>query len=191
MSQQKIIIVKGSPRKKGNSNILAESLAKGAKASNAEVEEFFLQNMDIKPCNACDACIRKPENGCIIEDDMQILYPKLRAADSIVIASPIYWFNMSGQTKIFIDRFYGLIEPNNHALRDKKIVIILTYGDSNEKTSGAVNAINSFKDTFRYIGANIVGILHGTAMEAGEIIQNKELMDEAYKLGEKIGNLES
>ena len=191
MSQQKIIIVKGSPRKKGNSNILAESLAKGAKASNAEVEEFFLQNMDIKPCNACDACIRKPENGCVIEDDMQILYPKLRAADSIVIASPIYWFNMSGQTKIFIDRFYGLIEPNNHALRDKKIVIILTYGDSNEKTSGAVNAINSFKDTFRYIGANIVGILHGTAMEAGEIIQNEKLVDEAYKLGEKIANLES
>jgi multimeric flavodoxin WrbA len=94
---------------------------------------------------------------------------------------------MSAQTKLFIDRFYGLIEPKKHALRDKKIVIILTYGDANENTSGAVNAINSFKDTFRYIGAEIVGILHGTAMEAGEIIQNQELMDDAYKLGEKLG----
>jgi multimeric flavodoxin WrbA len=187
MSQQKIVIVKGSPRKKGNSCILAESLAKGAKDSNAEVVEYFLQDMDIKPCNACNACIKKPERGCVIDDDMQILYPKLRSADSIVIASPIYWFNMSAQTKLFIDRFYGLIEPKKHALRDKKIVIILTYGDANENTSGAVNAINSFKDTFRYIGAEIVGILHGTAMEAGEIIQNQELMDDAYKLGEKLG----
>ena len=187
MSQQKIIIVKGSPRKKGNSNILAESLAKGAKASNAEVEDFFLQNMDIKPCNACDACIRKPENGCIIEDDMQVLYPKLRATDSIVIASPIYWFNMSAQTKLFIDRFYGLIEPKKHALKGKRIGIILTYGDSNEHSSGAVNAINSFKDTFRYIEAEIVGIIHGTAMDAGEIKQNKNLIDDAYKLGIELG----
>ena len=177
----------GSPRKKGNSSILAESLAKGAKDCNAEVEEYFLQNMDIKPCNACDACIKKPEKGCVIDDDMQILYHKLRSADSIVIASPIYWFNMSAQTKLFIDRFYGLIEPKKHALKDKKIVIILTYGDTDEKTSGAVNAINSFKDIFRYIGAEIVGILHGTAMEAGEIIQNEELMDEAYRLGRELG----
>ena len=187
MSQQKIVIVKGSPRKKGNSSILAESLAKGAKDSNAEVDEFFLQKMDIKPCNACDVCIKKPEKGCIIEDDMQVIYPKLRAADSIVIASPIYWFNMSAQTKLFIDRFYGLIEPKQHALREKRIGIILTYGDTNEHSSGAVNAINSFKDIFRYIGAKIVGIIHGTAMEAGEITQNKELIEDAYKLGVELG----
>ncbi|UCG00971.1 MAG: flavodoxin family protein [Candidatus Heimdallarchaeota archaeon] len=188
MSQQKIVILKGSPRKKGNSNILADSLAKGAKASNAEVEEFFLQNMDIKPCNACDACIRKPEKGCIIDDDMQLIYPKLRSADSIVIASPIYWFNMSAQTKILIDRFYGLIEPQKHALRKKRIGIILTYGDTNEHSSGAINAINSFKDMFRYIGAEIVGIIHGSAMDAGQIRQNSELMDKAYNIGVELAS---
>jgi multimeric flavodoxin WrbA len=186
MSHQKIVILKGSPRKKGNSNILAESLAKGAKDSNTEVEEFFLQDMDIKPCNACDVCIKNPEKGCIINDDMQKIYPSLRSADSIVIASPIYWFNMSAQTKIFIDRLYGLIEPQKHALREKKIGIILTYGDTNEHSSGAINAINSFKDMFRYIGAEITGIIHGTAMDAGQIKQNKELMDKAYKLGVEL-----
>lgn len=187
MSQQIIVIVRGSPRKNGNSNILADSLAQGAEDSNAEVDDFFLQKMDIKPCSACDACIKKPEKGCIIDDDMQILYQKLRAADSIVISSPIYWFNMSAQIKLFIDRFYGLIEPKQHALRGKRIGIILTYGDANEHSSGAINAINSFKDTFRYIGAKIVGIIHGTAMEAGEISQNKELIEDAYKLGVELG----
>ena len=190
MSQQKIVIVKGSPRKKGNSSILAESLARGAKDSDAEVEEFILQNMNIKPCNACDACIKKPEKGCIINDDMQKIYPLLRSADSIVITSPIYWFNMSAQTKIFIDRLYGLIEPRKHALRKKRIGIILTYGDTNEHSSGAVNAINSFKDMFRYIGAEIKGIIHGSAMEAGQIKRNKELMDKAYQLGVELSSVE-
>lgn len=186
MSQQKIVIVKGSPRKRGNSSILAESLAKGAKDCNAEVEEFFLQNMEIQPCNACDMCIKKPEKACIIDDDMQKIYPSLRSADSIVIASPIYWFNMSAQTKIFIDRFYGLIEPQKHALKEKRIGIILTYGDTNEHSSGAINAINSFKDMFRYIGAEITGIIHGSATDKGQIKQNKELMDKAYKLGTEL-----
>jgi len=187
MSQQRVVIVRGSPRTNGNSNILADSLAKGAKDSYAEVNDFFLQKMDIKPCNACDVCIKKPERGCVIDDDMQIIYPKLRAADSIVIASPIYWFNMSGQTKLFIDRFYALIEPKKHALKEKRIGIILTYGDTNEHSSGAINAINSFKDTFRYIGAKIVGIIHGTAMDAGEITKNKELIEDAYELGVELG----
>ena len=186
MSKQKIVIIKGSPRKKGNSCSLAESLVKGAKDNGAHVEEFFLQDMDIRPCNACNVCINQPKKGCIIDDDMQEIYVSLRSGDSIVIASPIYWFNISAQTKLFIDRLYGLIEPNRHVLKDKRIGIILTYGDTNQHSSGAIHAINSFKDTFRYIGAEITEIIHGSAMDAGEISQNQKLMDNAYQLGKKL-----
>ena len=63
MSKQKIVIVKSSPRKKGNSCALAEALAKGAKDNGADVEEFFLHEMNIQPCNACDVCIKQPEKG--------------------------------------------------------------------------------------------------------------------------------
>ncbi|MHA2231164.1 MAG: flavodoxin family protein, partial [Candidatus Hodarchaeales archaeon] len=108
--------------KKGNSCTLANSLASGAVDSGATVEEFFLQKMTIKPCNACNACINKPAKECIIDDDMQQIYPALRSADSIVIASPIYWFNMSAQTKLVIDRLYGLVEPNRRILKGKKSV---------------------------------------------------------------------
>jgi multimeric flavodoxin WrbA len=102
------MIAIGSPRKKGNSATLAKQVAAGAEAGGARVETFFLHHMNIKPCTACDACRKKKDVDCIIQDDMQILYPKLRDADAIVIASPIYWFTVSGQTKVFMDRWYGL-----------------------------------------------------------------------------------
>ncbi|MHA2244340.1 MAG: flavodoxin family protein [Candidatus Hodarchaeales archaeon] len=186
MSKQKIVIVKGSPRKKGNSCILAEALAKGAKDNGADVEEFFLHEMNIQPCNACDVCIKKPEKGCVIDDDMQKIYTSIVSADSIVITSPIYWFNISAQTKLFIDRLYGLVVSKKNSLKGKRIGIILTYGDTNQHSSGAINAINSFKDIFRYVGAEITEVVHGSAMDAGEIKQNLNLMDSAYKLGKKL-----
>lgn len=189
MSGQMIVILKGSPRKNGNTCTLADALAKGAMDNGAVVEEFFLHKMNIKPCNACNACINKPAKECVIEDDMQQIYPALRSADSVVIASPIYWFNMSAQTKLVIDRLYGLVEPNRQVLRGKKIAIVLVYGDSNQATSGANNAIRSFEETFQYIGATIVEIIHGSAMDAGQIKQNQKLMDKAYELGKKLSSV--
>ncbi|MHA2075249.1 MAG: flavodoxin family protein [Candidatus Hodarchaeales archaeon] len=183
MTRKRIVIIKGSPRRGGNSCSLADSVIQGAKDNDAHVDDFFLQKMNIKPCNACNACIKQVEKECIIDDDMQAIYSALREADAIVIASPTYWFNISAQTKLFIDRLYGLVEPNKDIMRSKKIGIILTYGDSDQYSSGAINAINSFKDTFRYIGSEIVGIVHGSASDKGEIKKNQDLMDEAYSLG--------
>jgi len=182
----KIVVILGSPRKKGNSATLAEALIKGAEENGAEVQTFFLQAMEIKPCNACNQCINNPESGCVIEDDMQKIYPAVRTADSIVIASPIYWFNITAQTKLFIDRCYALIESGGHAFTGKKIGLILVYGDVDPFRSGATNAIRSYQDIFRYVGAKIAGLIYGTAMAAGEIKNNKQLMDKAYNLGRRL-----
>lgn len=88
---RKIVILKGSPRGKGNSAALADRLAAGAMEAGAQVESVYLHGMDIRPCDACDLC-REQRQGCVIQDDMHSLYPKLLAADAIVLASPIYWF---------------------------------------------------------------------------------------------------
>lgn len=186
MSGKRILVVKGSLREKGNSSLLADQLAEGAKASGAEVEVFILQNMNIQACNACDACQESPENGCILEDDMQTLYPKLRQADAIAIATPVYWFTMSAQTKLFIDRWYALESSQGNALKGKTFGIILTYGDTDPVTSGAINAIRSFEDMFRYLKADIAGFVYGSANQAGEIRSQKDLMERAYKLGKKL-----
>jgi multimeric flavodoxin WrbA len=117
---------------------------------------------------------------------MQALYPKLRAADALVIASPVYWFTVSAQTKLFMDRWYALEGPGGNALTGKRVGIVLTYGDSDPFNSGAVNALRTFQDAFRYIGAEIVGAVYGSASKAGEIAENQALMDRAYRLGEKL-----
>jgi multimeric flavodoxin WrbA len=190
MGKSKIVIVKGSPRKFGNSAILADQVASGAEAAGAQVESFYLHGMDIQPCDACDSCQGVREIDCIIEDDMQILYPKLREADAVVYASPIYWFTVSAQLKLFMDRCYGFggdtDEPEDHALAGKRIGVVLTYGGDDPFDSGAVNAIRTFQDTFNYIPAEIVGMVYGYALDAGEIRKNEDVMQKAYDLGKKL-----
>jgi multimeric flavodoxin WrbA len=85
----KILILKGSPREKGNSATLAERCADGAREAGASVESIYLHGLDIRACDGCDLCT---EGSCIIEDDMKPIFPKLADADAIVLASPIYWF---------------------------------------------------------------------------------------------------
>jgi multimeric flavodoxin WrbA len=187
MKQKKIIILQGSPRKNGNCAALTEKLREGAAEKNASVEEFYLQGMDIKTCSACDACRKDLASDCIINDDMKPLYPKLREADAIVFASPIYWFTISAQTKLVIDRCYALLGANGEkALSGKDFGVILTYGDADPFKAGTVNALRTFQDMINYLGANIVGMVYGTAYKAGEIKSNKSVMENAYKLGKKI-----
>jgi multimeric flavodoxin WrbA len=188
MASKRIVIVKGSPRRGGNSAALAEEVATGAREAGAHVESFSLHELDIRPCDACDGCQGEPYGGCIIDDDMQLLYPRLREADALVIASPIYWFTVSAQTKLFMDRCYGLIGENGWSLRGKEIGIILTYGDSDPYNSGAVNAIRTFQDAFRYVGAKIAGLVYGSASDPGEIRRNETVMREAYELGKRLAS---
>ena len=192
MAQSKVLIVKGSPRARGNSALLAEQVAAGAKDAGAQVEEVYLHGLDIRPCDGCDFCQGTAEMGCAIEDDMQLLYPKIRAADAIVYASPVYWFTVSAQLKLFMDRCYalggGTEYEADHALAGKHIGIVLTYGGDDVFDSGAVNAIRTFQDVFNYIPAEIVGMVYGCASEAGEIRHDTELMAKAYHLGQKLGS---
>jgi multimeric flavodoxin WrbA len=181
-----VLIIKGSPRELGNSSMLADKAGEGATAAGAQVESYLLHGMNIRPCDACDTC---QETGvCVLKDDMQLLYPKLRQADSIILASPIYWFTVSAQTKLFIDRWYALESPQGNALRDKRFGIVLTYGDSDPYKSGAINAIHTFQDMFRYIGANLNGLVYGTAMNIGDVQNSPGLLREAFLLGERLAS---
>ena len=91
-TKKKVLVLLGSPRKKGNSTILAQEIAKGAESVGARVETLYINGMDIKACQACWTCQKEDSKGCAIDDDMQAIYPKLVEADSWVIASPVHWF---------------------------------------------------------------------------------------------------
>jgi multimeric flavodoxin WrbA len=192
MTSKKIVVVKGSPRMEGNTSVLADQVVTGAEAEGAEVQVFYLHGMDIQPCDACDSCQASLETECVVMDDMHDIYPHLRAADALVIASPVYWFTVSAQTKIFMDRCYALggADTDDHALMGKKVGIVMAYGDTDPYNSGAVNAFRTFQDGYDYIGAEIVGMVYGSADSAGEIRRNRELMGQANELGKLLGAAE-
>lgn len=102
----KVLVVLGSPRKSGNTEILVNSLMDGARSAGAEIELIRLAEYAIQPCVACGSC--EKTGRCVIEDDMQQLYDRIDSADRLVIASPIYFYNVTAQTKAFIDRCQAL-----------------------------------------------------------------------------------
>lgn len=185
----KILIVLGSPRKKGNSATLAARVAGGAKAHGAEVETVYLNGLDIKPCQGCEKCQRPAFEGCAIEDGMGPLYAKLKAADTLVMASPIYWFNISAQTKIFIDRLYAVGVGQKNILKGKHIAVVLTFADPDPFVSGAVNALRSFQDMCRYLDAHLAGMLYGSANGPGEIQAQQPVMENAVRLGKQLASV--
>ena len=186
MSQEakKILILKGSPRQRGNSAVLAERLAEGARTAGAQVESIYLHSLDIRACDACDEC--RDTNMCLIPDDMNKLYPKLAAADAIVLASPIYWFTYSAQLKVCIDRWYAFQGNHWEEVSHKKFGIILTYGDSDLYNSGGINAIHTFETMCRFLKSEIAGIVHGSLSDPGDAEKHPELLQQAYDLGQLL-----
>jgi len=183
---KQVLVILGSPRKKGNSSALADRISRGAKSAGAEVETLFLQDLKISPCRGCDTCQTHDSKGCATKDDMQKIYPKLIRANAWVIASPVYWFTMSAQTKIFMDRCYALPAYAKNPFAGKRIAIAMSYGDIDAVKSGCVNALRTFQDAFRYTRSKIVGMVYGSAMKAGEIVNNEALMREAEELGKLL-----
>jgi multimeric flavodoxin WrbA len=183
---KKVLVLLGSPRRKGNSSTLASHIAQGAESAGAEVETVFLQGLKISPCRGCDTCKKDDTQGCAIKDDMQAIYPKLIGANAWVIASPVYWFTMSAQTKIFMDRCYALTAYAKNPFAGKRIAIAMSYGDADPVRSGCVNALRAFQDAYRYTGSKVVGMVYGSAMTAGEIENNGALMREAEELGKRL-----
>ena len=181
---KRILILKGSPREHGNSSTLADRAADGAREAGAEIESVYLHQLDIRPCDGCDFCIET--GACIINDDMQPLYPKLLSLDALILASPIYWFTYSAQLKLCIDRWYALWNNHHDYLRGKPVGIILTYGDVDLYTSGGINAIHTFETMFQFLQAEIVGWVYGSVMDIGDAPKQPELMEKAYQLGKKL-----
>ncbi|MBN1533003.1 MAG: flavodoxin family protein [Spirochaetes bacterium] len=184
--ENKVLVLLGSPRKKGNSAMLAERIVRGARSAGAAVETVFLHGMTIAPCRSCYACQRPRSKGCAIDDDMQGVYRKMLQSPAWVIASPVYWFSMSAQTKIWMDRCFALGAYAKNPFHGRRIALAMSYGGEDPFDSGCVNALRTFQDAYRYVGAEMVGMVYGSATEAGEIASNKPLLREAEDLGKRL-----
>ncbi len=121
-----IIVLHGSPRKGGDSDMLAETfLAETLLHRDCEVRHFYLNEMSIKPCQGCLECGRDEKHRCIQEDDMQQIYEAFGKAEIVVWATPMYWGYMTAQMKLALDRMEALVMADGW--RDKIFAVFLTY----------------------------------------------------------------
>ncbi|MGB8219046.1 MAG: flavodoxin family protein [Methanoregula sp.] len=130
----KIIGVIASPRKEGNTAWTVNKILEGAKEQGAETQSWYFSDLDIQPCRGCLCCHDGSDRGCSINDDMQELYGAIEQADALVLGSPVYMGQMSGQAKIFTDRLFAHISPRfsphyKEKVAKQKLILVFTQGN--------------------------------------------------------------
>jgi multimeric flavodoxin WrbA len=180
---RKIVILNGSPRKKGNTAALAASFAEGAKSAGNEVTEFFLSGMEIHGCLGCFGGHSSRDCPCVQKDAMASIYPKVKEADVVVLASPLYYWTISGQLKTVIDRLFALEEGDGQKLRGNgKAGILLMAAEGN----GFEDSLTYFNHLMEHLQwKNLGSVLAGGNLAAGDI-EGKPELKKAYDLGASI-----
>ncbi len=177
----KVLLLQGSPRKKGNTATLAHALVEGM-GEGIELREVYLHDLQIHPCASCSGCRTRKGIYCAVDDDMQPLYREFLESHLVVMATPVYWWSISAQLKLFIDRLYGLnCEEYPERYRGKRLAVLMTHGDA-KPCSGARIALNMFKEIVRYTGMRLVGTLEYSSGER-EALDSPQALAEARALG--------
>lgn len=117
----KIVVLVGSMRKGGNTDLLSQAFAEGANENN-DVEIVSVADYKVNPCIGCNSCFTREGNECFQNDDMSIIYEKLRSADIVVAASPVYFYGISAELKAMIDRLHT---PMRNEFKIKKLALLL------------------------------------------------------------------
>ena len=177
---KRVIVISTSLRKSSNSDMLADQFAEGAKAAGHEVEKISLVGKNIQFCKGCLGCQKL--GRCVINDDVNDIMAKVLQADVICWATPIYYYEMSGQMKTLIDRMNAMYEQDYH-FRD---IYLLTTAAENETETPKRAEIGLTGWIDCYPKSHLAGHLFcGGVNEAREIEGNTKLR-EAFELGEKI-----
>ncbi len=184
----KVLGILGSPRIGGNSDILLDEALTGAKEAGAQVEKIVLVKKKISGCLDCGQCNKA--GACIIKDDMQVIYKKILQADAIIHSVPVYFWTMTSHMKAYLDRWCVFFDENWELhkfyvpqLKGKKIGLITVCGDADLSTSDPI--VHSFKNTGKYTGLNLYGVVKASASKKGEIADHEKAKREAYNLGKR------
>ncbi len=178
---KKILIISTSLHKDSNSEYLAKEFEKGAIEAGNEVELISLSGKTIGFCTGCLACQSTQE--CVIQDDAFTIAKKVQEANVLVFATPIYYYEMSGQMKTLLDRCNPLF-PSEYSFRE--VYLLATAADEDEGAmDGAVKGIQGWLDCF--VKAQLAGVVRGVGIgESGEVKNHTNLLSKVYTLGKKV-----
>ncbi len=177
---KKVLVITTSLRKNSNSTELANAFAQGAKESGNETEIISLIDKTIAFCKGCLAC--QQTQKCVIMDDSAEIVDKMKNADVIAFATPIYYYEMSGQMKTLLDRANPLY-PSDYKFRD--IYFLASAAEEEEDTmSKAVSGLEGWIDCFEK--ANLKGVVKALGVTGEGDIKNHSSLKEAYEMGKSI-----
>lgn len=179
---KKIVILNGSPRMKGNTSALTAAFTKGAESVGHTVTEFFLGSMNINGCKGCFCGGKNPDSPCVQKDDMEKIYPVYKEADIVVLASPLYYWTISGQLKCAFDRLFAVAEcdPDYRNPKKESVFIMAAEGHGFEESEYWYDRLE------KHLGWKSLGkVLCGGVMDIGDI-EGKPELNTAFKLGKSI-----
>lgn len=177
---RKVLILSSSPRKGGNSDVLCDRFAQGAKEAGNEVEKVFLKDYKVNYCTGCGVCIKgKP---CPQKDDAAEIVQKMIDSDVIVMATPVYFYTMSAQMKTLIDRACARYME----IENKEFYFIMTAADPNKSAlKRTLESLRGF--TTCLSNADEKGVIYGTSLtEVGDVLKDSAVLEQAYNMGKKI-----
>lgn len=172
---KKVLVIAGSPRKGGNSDVLCDAFLRGAQEAGHSTEKIYVQDLNLGPCRACYAC--RNTGKCIQKDNMPEVMQKMVDADVLVIATPVYFYSMSGQLKVFIDRTL----PRWRDMKNKDCYFIATAADGKEMLETTMEAMRGFTDCLP--GAQVKGRIYGNGFYQPGTIKGSATEQEAYEFG--------
>lgn len=176
VSKQVLGIV-GSPRRKGNTDLLVDEVLEGAKDVGGATSKVILDVLDIRPCKGCFAC---SETGvCVQDDDMKELVEQMKASQVWVLGTPIYWWGPSAQFKAFLDRWVSISREH---FRGKRVVLAIPMGGGSE--SYAQHTVGMLRDVFDYLGIDHVATILAPGFgKRGEVKTAHTILEEARQAG--------
>lgn len=177
---KRVLILSGSPRKGGNSDLLCDEFARGAQEAGHDVEKLRVAAKKVAPCSACYYC-RSHGGACVYKDDMADILQKMIDADVLVLASPVYFYSIDAQLKAVIDRTVARwLEVKN-----KEFYYIVTMAD--EAHASADTTLACFRGYADCVeGAVEKGVLIGSGVYELGIVKASPAMKQAYEMGKNV-----
>ena len=187
----KIVAVLGSPRLNGNSAFVAGRFLEAARNLGAHTRSFALNALAYRGCQACMSC-KKTSEVCVLKDDLSEVLEAVREADVIVLASPVYFGDVTGQMKLFIDRTYCYLTPDFHTnpqgsrlLPGKTAVFIQTQGFADAAVFADV--FPRYRDVMRFIGIKEAHLIRGCGLsKRDDVCKREDVLKQAEELAAQI-----
>lgn len=175
-----ILVISTSPRKGGNSETLADAFIRGAKEAANGVEKVCLYDKTVSFCKGCLACLKS--HRCVMHDDADTIVQKMKEADVIVFATPIYYYEMCGQMKTMLDRANPLYDSD---YKFREVYLLATAADEEESAvDGAVKGLSGWIRCFPE--THLAGTVFGGGADGVGTINGHPALDKAYEMGKAI-----